>query len=192
MARQQARRPPGGAAIRPGWVLHYGITDVHPFADGNGRAARLFQTAMLMKADVLPGRMFSFERYYADDRDAYYGALRSVRRLTFNMEVWLEYFLRGLAEEYERVAETVGDLSSLVSATRYLFSAAVRPAASGERRGRPAKWNDTLIERELRSFLSGRTSWPSPAEFRGAGRGDLYAAASRPGGIARWRRIFGL
>ena len=237
-------------------VLHYGITDVHPFADGNGRAARLFQTAMLMKADVLPGRMFSFERYYADDRDAYYGALRSVRRLTFNMEVWLEYFLRGLAEEYERVAETVGDLSSLVSAagsetlrlttsqeralaslriqgrreftrreyaeaggvgrttanedlralvrhavvvprgagsaTRYVFSAAVRPAASGERRGRPAKWNDTLIERELRSFLSGRTSWPSPAEFRGAGRGDLYAAASRSGGIARWRRIFGL
>ena len=40
-------------------VLHYGITDVHPFADGNGRAARLAQTALLMRAGVLPGRMFS-------------------------------------------------------------------------------------------------------------------------------------
>lgn len=237
-------------------VMHYGITDVHPFADGNGRVARLFQTALLMKTDVLPGRMFSFERYYAEDRDAYYGALRSVRERTLNMERWLEYFLRGLAEEYERVAEAVADLSALVSAsgtellrltnsqeralaglriqgrseftrreyeqaggvgrsaatddlrelvrhgvvvprgagsaTRYAFSAVLRRRATGERRGRPARWNDTLIERELRTFVAGRGSWPSPAQFRAAGRGDLYAAASRSGGIARWRRILGL
>jgi Fic family protein len=95
-------------------VAHYAITDIHPFADGNGRVARLFQTALLMRAGVLPGRMFSFERYYAEDRDAYYGALRSVHERTFNMDVWLEYFLRGLAEEYERVAATVADLSGLM------------------------------------------------------------------------------
>lgn len=97
-------------------VIHYGITDIHPFADGNGRAARLIQTALLMARDVLPGRMFSFERYYAEDRGAYYEALRSVRRNTYNMEEWLEYFLRGLVEEYERVASTVSDLSSLAAA----------------------------------------------------------------------------
>jgi Fic family protein len=97
-------------------VIHYGITDIHPFADGNGRAARLIQTALLMTRDVLPGRMFSFERYYAEDRGAYYEALRSVRRNTYNMEEWLEYFLRGLVEEYERVASTVADLSSLAAA----------------------------------------------------------------------------
>lgn len=237
-------------------VMHYGITDVHPFADGNGRAARLLQTALLMKTDVLPGRMFSFERYYAENRNAYYEALRSVRLRTFNMESWLEYFLRGLAEEYERVAETVADLSALVSgaggeqlqltpsqeralaalrikgrrefarheyeqeagvrrsaanedlkqlvqhgvlvprgagsATRYVFSAAVQSPAVGKRRGRPAKWNDTLIERELQSFLADHSAWPSPKEFQKAGHGDLYAAASRSGGITRWRRVFGL
>ena len=247
-----AREPPFVLA----GVMHYGITDVHPFADGNGRAARLFQIALLMKTDVLPGRMFSFERYYATDRDAYYAALRSVRERTLNMEFWLEYFLRGLAEEYERVAEAVADLSALLSAsgseplrltssqeraltalriqgrreftrreyeeagavgrsaagddlrelvrhgvvvprgagsaTRYAFSAGPRQRPAGERRGRPARWNDTLIERELRTFVAGRASWPSPADFRGAGRGDLYAAASRSGGIARWRRILGL
>lgn len=75
-------------------VIHYEITDIHPFADGNGRAARLIQTALLMARDVLAGRMFSFERYYAEDRGAYYEALRSVRRNTYNMEEWLEYFLR--------------------------------------------------------------------------------------------------
>lgn len=97
-------------------ILHYGVTDIHPFADGNGRAARLAQTSLLMAADVLPGRMFSFERYYAEDRGAYYEALRSVRRNTFNMEQWLEYFLAGMVEEYERIAATVADLSSLVAA----------------------------------------------------------------------------
>jgi Fic family protein len=237
-------------------VMHYGITDVHPFADGNGRAARLLQTALLMKTDVLPGRMFSFERYYAENRDAYYEALRSVRRRTLNMELWLEYFLRGLAEEYERIAETIADLGALVSgagreplrltasqeralaalriegrreftrrqyeqaagvrrsaagedlkqlvrhgvlvprgsssATRYVFSAAVQSPPAGRRSGRPAQWNDAMIERELQSFLVDRSAWPSPKEFRDAGQGKLYAAASRSGGITRWRRMFGL
>ena len=233
-------------------VMHYGITDVHPFADGNGRVARLFQTALLMQTNVLPGRMYSFERYYAEDQNAYYGALRSVRLRTLNMEHWLQYFLRGLAEEYERVAAAVSDLASLVSgtatgplqltssqqaaisalriqgrtefarrdyeqaahlgrsaantdlrrlvqhgvlrtrgagsATRYLFSIPAARPATTERRGRPARWNETRIERELRTFIAERESWPSPKEFRDAGRGDLYAAASRTGGIARWRR----
>lgn len=236
-------------------VVHYAITDVHPFADGNGRAARLFQTAVLMSAGVLPGRMFSFERYYAEDRNAYYSALRSVRNRTLNMEFWLDYVLRGLAEEYERVSATVADLGALIAggtgaplrlspaqeraiaalrlagrseftrrdyekaaavgrstagddlrelvrhgvvvtrgagpATRYLFATAATTGRNAGR-GRPRKWTDSLIERELRGFLHGRTKWPSPTEFRAAGKGALYAAAARSGGISRWRRMMGL
>jgi Fic family protein len=234
-------------------VLHYGITEIHPFADGNGRAARLFQVALLMKADLLPGRMFSFERYYAEDRENYYGALRSVRERTLNMEFWLHYFLAGLAEEYERVAVTIEDLSQIAPgglaqlqltssqqhaltrlriegrrefrrgeyeraagvrrtsattdlqklvahgmllirghgpSTRYVFPGAVHVGPT-DGPGRPRRWTDALIERELRAYLDGHADWPRPAEFRAAGRGDLYAAASRSGGIARWRRMLG-
>jgi len=238
-------------------VVHYGVTDIHPFADGNGRAARLLQTSVLMSAGVLPGRMFSFERYYAEDRGAYYAALRSVRKNTLNMEAWLEYFLASLVQEYERVAATVTELSALLTAggpeplrltagqeraltalrvqgrrefarrdyeaaasvgrtaaseeiselirhsllvprgsgpaTRYVFSTMVTAASKNARRpGRPPSWNDARIERELREFLAGRTSWPKQGEFAAAAKGDLYAAASRFGGIARWRRVFGL
>jgi Fic family protein len=236
-------------------VMHYGVTDVHPFADGNGRAARLLQTAILMSAGVLPGRMFSFERYYAKDRAAYYAALRSVRESTFNMETWLVYFLTGLVEEYERVAAAVSDLGKLFvtgngeplqlttgqeralaalrvqgrreftrreyeeaagvrrtvaleelagllrygvlvsrgsgPSTRYAFVTKV-PSDEGKRVGRPAVWNDTRIEQELREFLAGRGSWPTQQEFAAAGKGPLYTAASRHGGLARWRRMFGL
>lgn len=235
-------------------VMHYGITDVHPFADGNGRVARLFQAAVLTHAQVLPGRMFSFERYYADDRTAYYDALRSVRRRTLNMEFWLEYFLRGLAEEYERVASTVLDLGQLATGTdqaplrlttsqqngltrlrldgrreftRRDYEAAAGVSRSGAnselqalvrhgvlnvrgrgattsyafagsagttatRAGRKKTWTEYAIEHELRTWLSDRASWPSYSEFVAAGKRDLYAAASRNGGVPRWRRIIGL
>lgn len=239
-------------------VMHYGITDVHPFADGNGRVARLFQVALLMKVGMLPGRMFSFERFYAEDRGAYYAALRSVREQTLNMETWLHYFLGGLAEEYERVAAAVEDLSTLTlgggtsplrldasqergltnlriqgrreftrrdyeaaagvgrsaaiedigelvahgiliprgsgAATRYLLTEHSTGGSTqgASRRGRPVKWTDTKIEQELRAFVAGRPSWPSPEEFRSEGKGPLYAAASKHGGIGRWRRIVGM
>jgi Fic family protein len=236
-------------------VMHYGITDIHPFADGNGRVARLFQVALLMKAGVLPGRMFSFERYYAEDRPAYYGALRSVRERTLNMEMWLHYFLVGMAGEYERVATTVEDLAELAPAgairlqltasqqraltglrfagrreftraeyeqvarlgrtrakgdlqglvrsgvlevrgrgpsTRYVLPVRRQSERSDQHRpGRPRRWTDATIERELRAYLRERPDWPSPKEFREAGRRDLYAAAGRNGGIARWRQLLG-
>lgn len=110
-------------------------------------------------------------------------------------------------EEYQRAAG-IGrsgasrDLRSLVEhglaevrgssrATRYVLSGAL-PTREKSRAGRPATWTDTRIERELRIFLDGRTAWPAPAEFDAAGKRGLYAAASRAGGIGRWRRMLGL
>ena len=94
-------------------VAHYAITDIHPFANGNGRTARLAASAILLKHRYLPGRLFSFEAYYARDREAYLAALRSVREQTYNMETWLNYYLEGVAEEYERVAAEVQQLNGI-------------------------------------------------------------------------------
>lgn len=94
-------------------VVHYALTDIHPFADGNGRIARLAAVSLLQRHGYLPGRLFSFERYYASDKDAYLAALRSVRANTLNMEQWLGYFLEGLSQEYERVVSEIDDLAQL-------------------------------------------------------------------------------
>lgn len=210
---------------------------------------------LLTRQGVLPGSMFSFERYYAENRTAYYEALRSVRQRTFNLELWLEYFLRGLVEEYERVASTVADLSQFsaggdqapVRLTRTQQSALTRLRLQGVREftrrdyedvsgvsravagreltalishgmltirgggpntsylfagsteraepvkaGRPTKWTNATIERELRAWLGTRSSWPTAEEFAAAGKRSLYAAASRRGGIERWRSLFKL
>jgi Fic family protein len=93
-------------------IAHYVVTDVHPFADGNGRVARLLTAALLMQFGVLPGRLFNFEEYYGRDTAAYYAALRTTRD-QLNDEPWLEYFVEGIALEYERVGIAVTDLAAL-------------------------------------------------------------------------------
>jgi Fic family protein len=94
-------------------VVHYNVVEDHPFADGNGRVARLMSAAVLIRADYVPGRLFNFEAHYGLDKAAYLAALRSVARETLNLETWMRYFLEGLALEYERVAGEVARLGEL-------------------------------------------------------------------------------
>ena len=68
-------------------------------------------------------------------------------------------------------------------ATRYHLP----PANDSGRR----RWTDGRIRTELSAFCSDRTRWPSAAEFRSAGRSDLYVAASRYGGIGFWSAELG-
>jgi Fic family protein len=230
-------------------VAHYGMTDIHPFADGNGRMARLFSVIVLGREGYLDRRLFSIERYYAQDKTAYYEALRSVRRNTLNMEAWIDYFLDGLATEYERIAAKIAILDKVsrqastvtelnarqekvltdlvvndrrrLSRDEYETLAGVRGTAAKSdladlqragvliRRGKgpsthyvfarhaaaagaAARWTDATIETELRAFCDGRSTWPSPDEFKAAGHSALYYAASRRRGIRYWRGLLGL
>lgn len=96
-------------------IVHWNVAEVHPFADGNGRAARLLASAMLTRHGMTPGRMFNFDAHYGTDKDAYLAALRSVRERTYNQETWIRYFLEGLASEYERV---LGEIRRLLAIGR--------------------------------------------------------------------------
>ena len=49
--------------------LHAQLVDIHPFADGNGRTARLLMNYVLLKLNGAPCTIS------ADDRLAYFGAL---------------------------------------------------------------------------------------------------------------------
>jgi hypothetical protein len=58
--------------------------------------------------------------------------------------------------------------------------------------GRPRKWTDERIHAELEAFCAEIGRWPRAVEFRDAGHGDLYLAASRYGGIDHWAAELGL
>lgn len=94
-------------------IAHFEVAEVHPFADYNGRAARLFETAIFFRESFIARRMFSPERYYAENRDAYIAALRTYQSNNRNLSEWLEYYVAGLVQEFERVAARVQELNQL-------------------------------------------------------------------------------
>jgi Fic family protein len=112
LSKNRGRRETYPVPVLAG-VAHWAVTWIHPFADGNGRMARLLTGMVLLREGFLERRVFSFERHYARDKDAYLLALRTVRRHDKNLGAWLEYFLDGLAREYERVAERVETLTRI-------------------------------------------------------------------------------
>jgi len=61
------------------------------------------------------------------------------------------------------------------------------------RRSQPSQrhWTNERIRAALAEFCADRTTWPSAREFKVAGHGDLYVAASRYGGIGFWTSELG-
>ena len=54
------------------------------------------------------------------------------------------------------------------------------------------RWTEQTIERGLRQLCLGRSDWPTLREFTDLGVLPFYRAASKHGGIARWRERLGL
>ena len=91
-------------------ILHHELVRIHPFVDGNGRTARVMAMLLLYKEGYDMRQFFSLEEYYDQDAAAYYAALQTVNDSGQYTE-WLEYFVHGLAVEFNRVKERVVELS---------------------------------------------------------------------------------
>lgn len=100
-----------------GGMSHYEMVRIHPFIDGNGRAARTLATIILLMRGFDTKRFFALDDYYDSDRLAYYDALKSVDAKTVNITKWLEYFCEGVAFSVNRVREKVLSLSKDKRAT---------------------------------------------------------------------------
>lgn len=80
-------------------IAQFQLVQIHPFLDGNGRAARLLSTLCLYKTGYDFKRLFTLSEYYDRDRVQYYKAIQSVRDNDLDMTYWLEYFTAGLATQ---------------------------------------------------------------------------------------------
>jgi len=92
-------------------LTHYELVRIHPFIDGNGRAARVIATLVLYKRGFDSKRFFTLDDYYDQDRRGYYAALKSVDQSTLDLTGWLEYFTDGVAVSIKAVKDKVIGLS---------------------------------------------------------------------------------
>jgi Fic family protein len=95
-------------------AAHYQFVTIHPFYDGNGRTARALATWLLYRGSYDLGRFYALEEFYAQDLEGYYAALVThphhnyyEGRAEAEITPWLDYFLRGMAGVFERVADEV-------------------------------------------------------------------------------------
>ena len=93
-------------------ISHYEFVRIHPFIDGNGRAARALASLILYLRGFDTKRFFALDDYYDSDRPSYYKALQSVDSKIPDITEWLEYFTYGVALQIEKVKERVLSLSS--------------------------------------------------------------------------------
>ncbi|MBO7536846.1 MAG: Fic family protein [Alphaproteobacteria bacterium] len=91
-------------------LVHYQFVTIHPYYDGNGRTARLLTSFLMRKYGYGLKDIYSLEEYYANDLAGYYSALAThphhnyyEGRETADLTGWIEYFVRGVADVFERI-----------------------------------------------------------------------------------------
>jgi len=78
--------------------IHYQFEAIHPFIDGNGRIGRLLLILLLVHWGLLPLPLLYLSAYFEKHRQAYYDLLLSVSTRGTWRE-WVEFFMRGVAEQ---------------------------------------------------------------------------------------------
>lgn len=88
-------------------AAHYHIGAMHPFDDGNGRAARALEAFMLRSADVNNMVMVSLSNYYYERKDEYLAALWESRRSGHDLTPFLMFALPAVADRCNALAERI-------------------------------------------------------------------------------------
>ncbi len=86
-------------------LIHAHFETLHPFLDGNGRMGRLLITFILCEKTALQRPVLYLSHYLKRNRARYYDLLQATRTHA-DWEMWLKFFLEGVAEVANEATET--------------------------------------------------------------------------------------
>ena len=80
-------------------LAHLNFVAIHPFADGNGRTARIIEALVLYRAGYRSHELVSLEEFFGSDTESYYAAIRNSVGPIYQPErrdvaMWMDYYLQ--------------------------------------------------------------------------------------------------
>ena len=107
-------------------LAHLNLVAIHPFLDGNGRAARVVDSLVLYAGGFKAQELVSLEAYFGRDNRGYYTALASAlgqhHGRPRDITAWIEYYLQAHVEQAKVTIEDVNrrtaEIEGLVEALR--------------------------------------------------------------------------
>jgi Fic family protein len=161
---------------------------IHPFADGNGRTARLLTLLLLYRSGYTVGRYISLERVIEESRETYYEALEASSEGWHEGKhdpfPWLEYFWGTLLRAYGEFRERAGRLMTGRGSKTALIESAV------ERRIRPFAISELEndcpgVSRDMIRHVLRRLRDEGRVTVSGRGRGARWEVVEgRPGELS--------
>lgn len=110
-------------------LIHVQFESIHPFLDGNGRLGRLLVTLFLCTEGVLGQPLLYLSLHLRRNRETYYRLLQEVREHG-TWEVWLEFFLDGVAATARQAFTTAKQITDLFSEDRKKISGGGRAGSA--------------------------------------------------------------
>jgi Fic family protein len=102
-------------------LLHYQFEAIHPFLDGNGRVGRLLIILFLIERKVLVAPFLYLSAFFEATRSEYYDRLSAVSQNS-EWNLWLEYFLNGIARMSEDALNRAERINLLIQNWREKIS----------------------------------------------------------------------
>lgn len=130
--------PSGWDGIIRAIAAHFYLVSIHPFGDGNGRAARAVESFLLYKAGVNAFGFYSLANFYYRERDRYIQELTDARfGHGGDLTPFIVFGLEGLVAELEFVHREVLEQVKITAYRDYARAALeTYPRLSRERRAR--------------------------------------------------------
>lgn len=88
-------------------AVHYHFAAMYPFQDGNGRTARVLEALVLQRAGLRDTAFIAMSNYYYQEKPAYLQALSDVRAGRHDLTPFLQFALRGVAEQCGRLLSEI-------------------------------------------------------------------------------------
>jgi Fic family protein len=108
-------------AVLKAIVAHLYIAWIHPFADGNGRTARLVEAKILLQAGVPSAAAHLLSNNYNDTRSEYYRQLAYASQPGGDVFPFISYAVRGLIDQLRTQIDDVRTWQLDVVWTNYIY-----------------------------------------------------------------------